>query len=85
MSPFTRKILVIAFVALASFAPSLTAATVPAGEKPDSTTEKTDERFARITDWLLLGPVPVPLPAFHGESKKEFDASWLLGYDHLDL
>jgi hypothetical protein len=84
MSPFTRKLLVIALVALAAFAPSLTAAAAPAEEKPDSITEKADERFACITDWLVLGPVPVPLPAFHDESKKKFDASWLLGYDHLD-
>ena len=25
--------------------------------------EKSEERFAQITDWLVLGPVPAPLPA----------------------
>jgi len=84
MSPITRKLLVLAVVALAAFAPSLTAAAVQAEEKTDPETEKVDERFACITDWLVLGPVPVPLPAFHDESKKKFDASWLLEYDHLD-
>ena len=73
MSSFTRRLLAISIIALAAIAPSLTASADPA-----------EERFTRIMDWLVLGPVPVPLPAFHDESKKEFDASWLLGYDHLD-
>jgi len=85
MSPFTKKFLATAFIALAVAAPSFTTAAVPAEEKPDSTSEKTEERFTRITDWLVLSTVPVPLPAFHDESKEKFDASWLLGYDHLDM
>ena len=84
MSFFTRRFLVTAFIALAAIAPSWTAATIPAGEEPDSTTEKTEDRFTRIADWLVLGPVPVPLPAFHDESKKNFDAAWVLDYKHLD-
>jgi len=71
-------------VSLALIASSLTAAAVQSGEKPDSSEEKADKRFMRITEWLVLGPVPVPLPAFHDESKSKFDASWLLGYDHLE-
>jgi dipeptidyl aminopeptidase/acylaminoacyl peptidase len=85
MSSFTRRFLAAAFIALAFAAPLFTAAAVPAEEKPDSTTEKAEERFARITDWLVLSTVPVPLPAFHDESKEKFDAAWLLGYDHLDM
>ncbi len=85
MSPFTKKFLLTAFIALAVAAPSFTAAAFPAEEKPDSTIEKAEERFTRITDWLVLSTVPVPLPAFHDESKEKFDASWLLGYDHLDM
>jgi dipeptidyl aminopeptidase/acylaminoacyl peptidase/thiol-disulfide isomerase/thioredoxin len=85
MSSFTRRFLAAAFITLAVAAQPFTAAAVPAGEKPDSTTEKTEERFTRITDWLVLSTVPVPLPAFHDESKKKFDAAWLLGCDHLDM
>ena len=84
MSLFTRKLLVLTLVALAVLAPSMTPAAAQDEGKPDSKEEKADERFARVTDWLVLGPVAVPLPAFHDESKKKFDAAWLLGYNHLD-
>lgn len=40
---------------------------------------------APIDKWLVLGPVEVPLPAFHEESPDPFDASWLLDYRHLDI
>jgi dipeptidyl aminopeptidase/acylaminoacyl peptidase/thiol-disulfide isomerase/thioredoxin len=84
MTPFTRRLLLAALITFAIAVPSLAEA-VPAAEKPDSTGEMTDGRFARITDWLVLGPVPVPLPAFRDESKDKFDASWLLSYQHLDI
>ncbi len=73
MSSFTRRSLAAALIILAAV-PSFAAAE-----------EKAAERFERITDWLVLSTVPVPLPAFHDESKEKFDASWLLGYDHLHM
>jgi dipeptidyl aminopeptidase/acylaminoacyl peptidase/thiol-disulfide isomerase/thioredoxin len=82
MSLFIRKFIVFILIAMAALAPA--AAAPQDEENQDAATEKADERFARVTDWLVLGPVTVPLPAFHDETKKKFDAAWLLGYSHLD-
>ena len=35
-----------------------------------------------IGEWLLLGPVPSPPPAFHAEDEKPFDAAALCAYRH---
>ena len=37
-----------------------------------------------VGEWLVLGPIDVPLPAFREESKETFDAAWLLKFPHLD-
>ena len=37
-----------------------------------------------VEDWLLLGPISTPYPAFSDEDKKKPSAGTLLGYSHLD-
>ena len=74
----------ITMLALLALLMPLAAAAGQAQEEPDSTVDKAADRFEAITDWIVLGPVPAPLPAFRDESKGKFDASWLLQYGHLE-
>ena len=37
-----------------------------------------------VADWLVLGPVPAALPAFHADGKKGFGAADLLEFQELD-
>ncbi len=39
----------------------------------------------RIEDWLLLGPISSPLPAFSDEGKKKIDAASLLAYEDIPI
>jgi len=38
-----------------------------------------------ITSWLLLGPFTTPLPAFHNETKKEFNTEDFLKFNSIDV
>jgi len=37
-----------------------------------------------VTEWLRLGPIQTPFPAFVEGGKKKRGASDLLGYEHID-
>ncbi len=45
-------------------------------EKPD--------RELLITSWLVLGPFPTPLPAFHDDGKKGYPLDELLDFEEMD-
>jgi dipeptidyl aminopeptidase/acylaminoacyl peptidase len=40
--------------------------------------------MALVEDWLLLGPLPCPFPAFHEEGRKKIDEAKLLAYDAIN-
>lgn len=47
--------------------------------------QEAQEITARISSWLVLGPYPVPLPAFHEEKIRGFTLEDLLKFDELDI
>ena len=42
-------------------------------------------RLTPVTDWLVLGPVNVPLPAFHSEGDSKVDSGNFLSHKHVDV
>lgn len=38
-----------------------------------------------VKEWLLLGPLPSPLPAFHDEAESKKDAEDVLAYEHISM
>jgi hypothetical protein len=55
---------------------------IPCSALIQETEKKTIEQ--PITSWLMLGPFPSPLPAFHGDMKKDFTVEDLLRFEELD-
>ena len=53
-------------------------------EEPSSGSPNTDDsKPVPIDSWLLLGPVPSPLPAFHEENEKAKDTAFLLSFERV--
>ena len=48
-------------------------------------TQEAQEITTRISSWLVLGPHPVPLPAFHEEKTRSFTLEDLLKFDEVDI
>ena len=48
-------------------------------------TQEAQEITTRISSWLVLGPHPVPLPAFHEEKTRSFTLEDLLKFDEADI
>lgn len=58
--------------------------------RPDSGLARQNETEAKeeeqaIKTWLLLGPFPMPLPAFHDDAQKEFSLKELIQMEGLDI
>lgn len=58
---------------------------IVAGTGEENAPENGDPKGIQISEWLLLGPIPSPLPAFHAEGKKKMDAAFLLSKPHLAI
>ncbi len=58
----------------------LLAALVPASLPAGGKAEKAE---IRIENWLLLGPIPIKVPAFSSEEKAFDKDKFFLGYDFL--
>ncbi|MDD3642857.1 MAG: S9 family peptidase [Candidatus Krumholzibacteria bacterium] len=65
-----------------SFAVSTAPSSAPAAAPPADTAKAA--AGVPVGEWLVLGPVGIPLPAFREESKKRYDAAYLLEFPHLD-
>ncbi|MHB8077798.1 MAG: S9 family peptidase [Candidatus Krumholzibacteriia bacterium] len=72
-------LLLLVLLALAGTAVAAVDAAAPA---PGDTTQAPPP--FPLTEWLLLGPAPAPLPAFHDDKVKGFAAADLVGADALD-
>jgi hypothetical protein len=55
----------------------------PASPQNQETRKKEIEQI--LTSWLVLGPIPTPLPAFHKDEKKGFSVDELLKFEELDI
>ncbi|UCF04478.1 MAG: S9 family peptidase [bacterium] len=71
----------IGFLALLLAAETLRAAGYPEGKTAEQDT--TESESLPITEWLLLGAIPSPYPAFSSEGKEKIDAAYLLSYQDL--
>jgi dipeptidyl aminopeptidase/acylaminoacyl peptidase len=56
---------------------------VPSSSPAQETEKKIKEQS--IASWLLLGPFPSPLPAFHEDKKNDFTAEGLLRFEEFDI
>lgn len=46
---------------------------------------RTEPVSLAVTQWLRLGPIPTPLPAFHEDKDAEFSAVGLLTFNQIDI
>ncbi len=59
-----------------------------AAEEPSSKSSESEEPardMINVVDWLVLGPIAAPLPAYNDEGESKVGAEELLGYRHLPL
>jgi dipeptidyl aminopeptidase/acylaminoacyl peptidase len=56
---------------------------IPASPQNQETRKQEIEQT--LTSWLILGPIPTPLPAFHTDEKKGFPVDELLKFKEIDI
>ncbi len=60
-------------------------AILPVAGAPAAQDEPEENTRIHVAEWLMLGPIPSPLPAFHDEGKEVFEPSLLLPYRQADI
>ena len=56
---------------------------IPASPQNQESRKKEIEQT--LNSWLVLGPIPTPLPAFHKDEKKGFSVDELLKFEEIDI
>ena len=76
------------FLMVVAFTPGISSARpiAPEEDAADSlAAAKEPDRSLRFEQWLILGPVPTPLPAFHLEEKEDNDGNFLLSFADMQI
>ncbi|HSG29306.1 MAG TPA: hypothetical protein VLA34_12565, partial [Candidatus Krumholzibacterium sp.] len=81
------SLVLVVFLSLSTI-PAVPARAQAPGEKKteEAAVKKTkDSREIQVGEWLVLGPVKTPFPAFHDTEKADDDATFLLSFRDMDI